>query len=213
MITTIGSLVQETSTRISWFIATSLYILACFGSSLALGALLGGLGELMHLTISKWSMYPSLSAVGVVFVSFLAMAYALSDVGLLHLPHPSIWDAVPLVWWRRWRPYGASLAYGAALGLGVMTRVRFGAFYIICLWCVLRGDAFYGAMLLGTYGLLRALVLIPASWSIYGRKSCNEITCESRLPDLYTFLNPVRFIVGAALLLLALGLIAATFIL
>jgi hypothetical protein len=58
------------------------------------------------------------------------------------------------------------LAYGAALGIGIMTRVPFGAFYVLCTWCVLKGNPVYGALLMGTYGLMRALVLLPVSWGL-----------------------------------------------
>src|SRR5439155_13600608 len=104
---------------------------------------------------------------GARFIGLLALAYALSDVGLLRLPRPTLRQAVPITWWRRWRPYGAALAYGAALGLGVMTRIPFGAFYVLCAWCVLKGDPAYGALLMGTYGAARALMIFPASWGLY----------------------------------------------
>ena len=75
--------------------------------------------------------------------------------------------AVPVTWWRRWQPYGAALAYGAALGLGLTTRIHFGAFYVVCALAVLGGEPGYGALLMGTYGAARALVLFPASWGAY----------------------------------------------
>ena len=50
--------------------------------------------------------------------------------------------------------------------LGIMTRVPFWGFYVLCVWCVLKGNPLYGAVLLGTYGLLRALVLLPVSWGL-----------------------------------------------
>ena len=77
---------------------------------------------------------------GAWLIGLLALAYAVSDVGLLRLPRPNLTQAVPITWWRRWQPYGAALAYGSALGLGVMTRIPFGAFYVLCTWCVLKGD-------------------------------------------------------------------------
>jgi hypothetical protein len=75
--------------------------------------------------------------------------------------------AVPVTWWRLWRPYGAALAYGAALGLGLTTRIHIGAFYVLCALAVLQGEPGRGALLLGTYGAARALVLVPASWGAY----------------------------------------------
>jgi hypothetical protein len=48
-----------------------------------------------------------------------------------------------------------------------MTHIPFGAFYVLCTWCLLKGDATYGALLMGTYGAARALILLPTSWGLY----------------------------------------------
>ena len=48
MICTIGSLVQETSNRWRWLLSVSLFTIACLGSSMLLGALLGALGYLVR---------------------------------------------------------------------------------------------------------------------------------------------------------------------
>jgi hypothetical protein len=93
--------------------------------------------------------------------------------------------AVPVSWWRRWRPYGAALAYGAALGLGLTTHIHFGAFYVLCALAILQGDPGPGALLLGTYGAARALVLVPASWGAYcHRGTVAEWLATSRYFDL-----------------------------
>ncbi|HLX56639.1 MAG TPA: hypothetical protein VKR83_06420 [Ktedonobacteraceae bacterium] len=167
MIETIGSLVQETSNRFRWLLSASLYTVACLGTAMLLGAILSVLGHFIRTWFHGAAVYASFSLAGAWLVGLLAIAYALSDVGLLRLPRPTLRQAVPITWWRWWRPYGAALAYGAALGLGVMTRIPFGAFYVLCVWCFLKGDATYGALLMGTYGALRALVIFPASWGLY----------------------------------------------
>jgi hypothetical protein len=171
MIGTIGSLVQETSNRLRWLLSASIYTIACLGTSILLGVLLGILGHL----IQAWVHYPIFPHLGAWLIGLLALVYALSDVGLLRMPRPMLRPAVPIGWWRRWRPYGAALAYGAALGIGIMTQVPFGAFYVLCAYCVVRGDALYGALLMGTYGAARALVIFPASWGFYcHRTAINE---------------------------------------
>jgi hypothetical protein len=48
-----------------------------------------------------------------------------------------------------------------------MTRIPFGAFYVLCTWCVLKGNTTYGALLMGTYGAARALMIFPTSWGLY----------------------------------------------
>lgn len=167
MICTIGSLVQETSNRWRWLLSVSLFTIACLGSSMLLGALLGALGYLVRGWVRATFVHVAFPHAGAWLIGLLALAYAVSDVGLLRLPHPNLTQAVPITWWRRWQPYGAALAYGSALGLGVMTRIPFGAFYVLCTWCVLKGDPTYGALLLGTYGAMRSLVLPTVSWGLH----------------------------------------------
>jgi hypothetical protein len=167
MIGTIGFLVQETSNRWRWLLSASLYTVACLGTAMLLGTFLGALGHFLRGWVQGIALYTAFPYAGAWLIGLLALAYAVSDVGLLRLPRPMLRPAVPITWWRRWRPYGAALAYGAALGIGVMTQIPFGAFYVLCTWCVLKGDATYGAMLMGTYGAARALMIFPASWGLY----------------------------------------------
>lgn len=174
---------------------------------MVLGATLGGIGWVWHLIILRFSYWPFISTLGTLLVGLIAVAYALSDLGWISLPRPRIMDAVPLSWWRSWQPYGASVAYGAALGLGVMTRVRYGAFYIICLWCIAKGNIAYGATLLGTFGLLRALTLIPASLRVYGHENNDQATCDTHVKGIIVNFKQAKFIIGPALLLFGMSII------
>jgi len=173
MIATIGSLVQETATRTQWLWSTTLYTLACISSSVALGCLLGGAGSVAQMVIPalRHDASAPLGVDSVGLVGFLALAYAASDLQLILMPRPRLSNAVPVTWWRRWRPYGAALAYGAALGIGFTTRIPFGAFYVLCAWCLVLGNVPYGAALFGVYGATRALALIPASCFVQSRQS------------------------------------------
>ena len=167
MIGTIGSLVEEASDRRRWPLAASLYIVASLGTASLLGAALGAIGRLAHDLVcgrAGCSWFPTAAAW---CVGTLAIAYAAADLGLVRLPRPSLMHAVPVTWWRLWRPYGAALAYGGALGLGLTTRIHFGAFYVLCALAVLQGEPGRGALLLGTFGTARALILVPASWGAY----------------------------------------------
>lgn len=139
----------------------------------------------------------------------MALAYAVSDVGIIPLPRPRLMNAVPVTWWRWWRPYGAALAYGAALGLGVTTRVQFGAFYILCLWCLFKGNTAYGGALMGLYGATRALTLIPASLGVYGSNDCR--TSERRLGKILRLLGSAKLIVAMGLVLFGTFVLASPF--
>jgi hypothetical protein len=148
MIRTIGSLVQEPFNTKRWLFATSLYTLACISTSILLGASLSSIGMMVHSLISMVDQHVLFRTnIEDALIGGLAIAYALSDMGLFRLPRPTLMNAVPVTWWRWWRPYGGALAYGAALGLGVTTRIQFGAFYILCIWCMFKGNLLYGAIL------------------------------------------------------------------
>lgn len=205
MIGTIGSLVQETSTRWRWLMATGLYTVGCVSTSLLLGALLGTLGYLVRRVVYSTSHYVPHAwlGTGLVLVGLLAVAYAVSDVGWIRLPRPHVMHAVPVTWWRRWKPYGAALAYGAALGVGLTTYISFGAYYVLCAWCVLQGNPGYGAMLMGTYGAARALVLIPASWGVYCHHTaseCHRAVSDGRIDRLAANFERARSISAATLM-------------
>jgi hypothetical protein len=131
-----------------------------------LGVALGAFGHALGSLFQSTSVYAAYPHIGDWIIGLLAIAYAASDVDLLRMPRPALSKAVPITWWRWWGPYRAALAYGAALGIGVMTRVPFGAFYVLCTWCVLKGNPVYGALLFGSYGMIRALVLFPISWGL-----------------------------------------------
>jgi hypothetical protein len=167
MIGTIGSLVEEATDRRRWPLAASLYIAACLGAAALLGAALGTVGHLARNLACGGTGCTWFPAAAAWLVGTLAIAYAASDLGLIPLPRPTLMPAVPVTWWRQWSPYAAALAYGGALGLGLTTRIHFGAFYVLCALSLLQGDPARGALLMGTFGAARALVLVPASWGAY----------------------------------------------
>jgi hypothetical protein len=182
---------QETFNRSRWLLTTGIYTLACLATSSLLGALLSSVGFLLHQASASASLATPVFAGGSVLVGMLAITYTFGDAGLIRLPRPSLMRAVPVTWWRWWSPYGA------ALGLGVTTYIEFGAFYILCLWYVLKGEPAYGAVLMGTYGLARALVLLPLSWCAY-RDGGNSQTYFSRLVNQ---LGNAKLVVAVVLIL------------
>ncbi len=197
MIRTIGSLVQEPLNTRIWLFAVSLYTFTCISTSMLLGTFLSIMGMIVHSMMSNIDQHVQFfKDIEYVLIGLLAIAYALSDYGLFRLPRPRLMNAVPVTWWRWWRPYGGALAYGAALGLGVTTRIHFGAFYILCIWCMFKGNLLYGAILMGLYGVARSLVLFPTSRYIYG--SCTNP--EPSLSWLTNSLEMAKLIVGIVLI-------------
>lgn len=207
MIGTIGSLVQETSRHWRWLVSASLYTGACLSSAMFLGAVLGILGHFLSYILSTlFASTVAYNIVGVPVVGLLAVAYAASDIGLISLPRPVVMHAVPLIWWRRWGPYGGAIAYGAALGLGVTTRIMFGSFYVLCAWCIVKGDCAYGALLMGAYGAARSLVIFPVSWSVYRYSAA----VQGRVSAILSQLLPVRCLVAVVLIMFGVQIAIAT---
>ncbi len=198
MIGTIGSLVQETANRWRWLLSVSLYTIACVSAAVLLGATLSVLGHLAGSALGRVPLCVWLTPAAPWLIGLLAVGYAASDIGLIALPRPTLMFAVPVAWWRRWSPYKAALAYGAALGLGVTTAITFGSFYVLCAVCILRGDSAYGALLMGAYGAARAAAIVPASWHIY---SC-PTRSKDRLSRAAASLSWAKAAVAVALIML-----------
>jgi hypothetical protein len=138
----------------------------------------------------------------------IALLYVLSDFGLLDVPHPTLMSAVPVTWWRKWRPYRASLLYGAALGLGVTTRIPFGAFYVLCILSFLHGNVLYGAALMATYGSARTLAVMWASWV----KGSREIDSAEWLSIPFCDVRRMRGVASSSLLATGALLVSAALV-
>jgi hypothetical protein len=203
MIGTIGSLVKETGNR--WPLAMALHAISALSTSMLFGALLALIGHFWALGTCGAAGCVVSQDVGrsaALVIGGIAVSYAASDLGFFRLPRPVLMYAVPVTWWRRWQPYGAALLYGAALGVGVTTRIRFGSFYVICALCVASGNVTYGASLLGTFGVIRALALIPASQMVHrtgAGTACSLDESYDRMRDLHLRLAPVHVILAGLL--------------
>jgi hypothetical protein len=163
--------------------------------------MIGTIGSLVKETGNRWPLAMALHAISALSTSMLFGAL-LALIGFFRLPRPVLMYAVPVTWWRRWQPYGAALLYGAALGVGVTTRIRFGSFYVICALCVASGNVTYGASLLGTFGVIRALALIPASQMVHrtgAGTACSLDESYDRMRDLHLRLAPVHVILAGLL--------------
>ncbi len=132
------------------FLAASALPLAAVGFGLGFGgdAVLGLLDEMSARMTFAVLLY---SALGV-----LAIGYALSELGVFHLPSlfgnvtgPSLPDED--------RPYRRAVVLGSTFGAGLGIGCPMPTYYIILGWAVAAANPLYGAILLGVYGLGRVL--------------------------------------------------------
>ena len=132
------------------FLAASALPLAALGVGLSFGgdAILGLLATMKAKMIFSVVLY---SALGV-----LAIGYALSQLGVIHLPSltskvngPDMPDQE--------RPYRRALVLGSTMGAGLGMGCPMPTYYILLGWVVAAASPLYGAVLLGVYGLGRVL--------------------------------------------------------
>lgn len=181
MVGTIGSLVKGAGKRRLGAVCVALHFVGALTTAGLVGAALGALGR---WTVGLISGPPELDSLLWTLTAATAIAYAGADLGYLRMPRPTIMGAVPVSWWRRWGPQRASVLYGAALGIGVTTRIPFGAFYIVCLWCVIRASPGYGALVFAGYGGARALMVPLVPWIVEHRVPNGRSLMPADLLDL-----------------------------
>ena len=131
----------------SWISKAAIYVLSSLGAGLASGAVLGAAGTLLPIELRV--------AVG----SILALAAI--AVGGLELfgrhVQPLQFDCETPQRWINRGPLRWATRNGLALGFGATSRIGFWLWYVVPLGAFLLGDLRLGAIIYGTYGLVRAL--------------------------------------------------------
>ncbi len=132
------------------FIAASALPLAALGVGLSFGgdAVLGLLDTGRSRMIFSVVLY---SALGV-----LAIGYALSQLGVIHLPSLTVKVKTPDMPDLD-KPYRRSLVLGSTMGAGLGMGCPMPTYYILLGWVAAAANPLYGALLLGLYGLGRVL--------------------------------------------------------
>lgn len=148
-------LVQGGQTRWRYRAALLAHTLGAVFAGAAVGALLGLVGQRL------------LGATGVAgagaLVAIVGVTLGLGEVGLVRLPVIQ----APRQTVKQWREVlgavGAPLAWGLDLGSGLTTYVPYAAYWLVPLAAVARADVLYGALVVGVFGLARALTVVAAS--------------------------------------------------
>lgn len=132
------------------FLAASALPLAALGLGLGFG------GEAVLALLDEMSARMTLAVVVYSALGVVAIGYALSELGLFHLPSllgrvtgPGLPDED--------KPYRRAVVLGSTFGAGLGIGCPMPQYYIILGWVVAAANPLYGAILLGAYGLGRVL--------------------------------------------------------
>ena len=195
MVETIAPVVYE-GKRSRYYAAVTLFALGAMLAAALVGLIAGALGMLAQ---APWG------TTGWVVIAVVALIYALREVFELPIPVPDRHRQVPL-WWRSFYSQRVTaVLYGFGLGIGYLTYLSFGTYFVVTIAAFVSGDPLVGTALCAPFGLGRALSVIVANRSL-GEQVPSGIDrvddlAQSRVPRLVTAAMLVG--VGAAALALA----------
>ncbi|MDQ4142852.1 MAG: hypothetical protein M3198_03755 [Actinomycetota bacterium] len=137
-------------------------VLHALGATVAAG-LVGLLaGSLGALTGAPWG------TIGWLVVGGSALVYALREIFRLPIPVPDRHRQVPL-WWRSfYSPPVTAVLYGFGLGIGYLTYLSFGTYFVVTIAALAGGNPLMGMVLCAPFGLARALSVVLANRKVRG---------------------------------------------
>lgn len=136
-----------------WWLTTTAYVLSSLVGGLVMGVLAGLLGSLVPVV---WRS----SAPGLLVLAALLVIGLVLDLGAGGVALPTWPRQVDVEWIRRYRGWVTGVGYGAQLGVGVVTIVTSATTYAVLLLAAWTGRPGAGALVGGTFGLVRALPLL-----------------------------------------------------
>ena len=179
------------------FLAASAIPLAILGVGLSFAG--DSILDLLDTMSARMTFAVTLySALGMV-----AIAYALSQLGVIHLPNLTSRINIPGMPSQD-RPYRRSLVLGGTMGAGLGIGCPMPTYYILLGWVAVTASPVYGAVLLGVYGLGRVLPAVGIGALIVAgmdrRKVSQQMTAFREKTDGLT--NGFVAAVGAYLIVL-----------
>jgi uncharacterized membrane protein YphA (DoxX/SURF4 family) len=194
MVETISPVVHGGRAR--WLGTLALHTMGATGTAALFGAVLGWIGGALG---APWQR-PGLLA-----LAALSTLYALGALTRLRVPVPQHRRQVP-DWWRTFfgRPFAAVL-YGAGLGIGFMTYLSNGTLVVVAFAAAASGRPVAGAVVVGTFGLVRGLSAIVSWRSITQEQSRALVDRLVAAPE-----STRRIANGAVLVLIAAVAVAAS---
>ena len=133
-----------------WVVTVTAYVAGSVAAGAVMGSLLGAIGGALSIPPEArlWTL-------GVLVAAGVAV-----DGGVAGARLPTVRRQVNEDWLARYRGWVYGGAFGVQLGLGVVTVVNLSAVYTALGAELLAGSAAAGALIGGTFGLLRALPLV-----------------------------------------------------
>jgi hypothetical protein len=129
-----------------------------------LGAVVAGVGFGLLLGFIGTSAVPRTpEEVRGVAVGVLGLVGGLGQLSVLPLRAPQVPRQTVKQWRELLGPVGAPLAWGIDLGSGLTTYVVHAGYWVLPLAALLQGSVLYGGLILGLFGLGRALTVVIAS--------------------------------------------------
>jgi hypothetical protein len=142
----------ERSRGFSWRVTATAFALGAVSAGAAGGAALGACGTLIPLSATP-------RAAVLLFVLAATLPF---ELGSLRGRLPTTRRQVNEDWMARYRGWVYGVAFGVQLGVGLMTIVTCAAIYAAAAAALLCGSAAGGAAIGGSFGVVRALGLLPA---------------------------------------------------
>jgi hypothetical protein len=140
--------------RSRYRLALLLHVIAATVSAAVVGAAAGALGMLLG---APWGTG------GFIAVAVAAALYAFRELSGVPIPVPDRHKQVPL-WWRTfYSPPVAGMLYGFGIGLGYLTYLSFGTYFVVTIAAGATGDVFLGAALTAPFGFGRGLSVALAN--------------------------------------------------
>lgn len=144
----------ERARRNRWGLTVAAYVIGSTAGGAALGATLGGLGQLADVVAHAGPL------VTACLVAAVSGAGLLLDLGVTRRRLPTIHRQVDEDWLGRYRGWVYGLGFGFQLGTGVVTIVTTASVYVTFVLAALSQSALGGLAIGATFGLSRAM-LIP----------------------------------------------------
>ena len=133
----------------------------------ALGVGLGFAGDAILGLLDSMSAKMGFAVVLYSVIGLLALGYALSELGLFHLPNLLSRVSGPSMPGQD-KPYRRSLVLGSTMGAGMGMGCPMPTYYILLGWVAAAANPLYGAIVLGVYGLGRVLPAVGIGAFIVG---------------------------------------------